>query len=96
MNIDIKHKTTLRLPVSLSGIVIPTEWDESGNHTAIALAADDEREYRINTENKKGKLLQQLLRMRVRIDGYLDPYAVDENSKAILVNSYQILENNQV
>lgn len=92
-NIEKKPNTPIRLPVTLEGIVIPTQWDDIGNHTAIALAADDEQEYRINTNNQKGQLLQNHIRTRVKIEGYLNLEAVDENRKVIWVDSFRILDN---
>jgi len=81
--------------VNLRGVIVPTDWDDIGNSTAVALAADDEQEYRISPENKTGRSLHQLLRMRVKIEGTVDSEAVDGHGKVILVNSYRILETPQ-
>jgi hypothetical protein len=76
------------------GVVIPAEWDEIGNNTAVALAADDEKEYRINENNAAGKHLRNVLYQRVRLQGFIDTGAAENQNKVITVESYQVLKNN--
>lgn len=51
----------------LKGIVIPCKWSE-GIITAIALACDDEREYKINN-NSKGEILKNHVNELVTVSG---------------------------
>lgn len=91
MDIDIKGNPATRSLVYLKGVIVPTDWDEAGNYTAVALAADDEQEYRISSYNQTGRSLHHLLRTCVKIEGYIDPEAVEGHKKVIFVNSYRIL-----
>jgi hypothetical protein len=91
MNSEINGNATVRPLVNLKGVIVPADWDEVGNYTAIALAADDEQEYRISPDNQAGKSLHGLLRARVKIEGYIDPEAVEGYKKVIFINSYRIL-----
>ena len=91
MDTDINCNPKTRPLVNLRGAIVPTDWDEFGNYTAIALAADDEQEYSISSDNKTGRALHGLLRARVKIEGTFDPEAVEDHKKVIFVNSYCIL-----
>ena len=83
-------------PVTLRGVIIPVEWDEDGNHSAIALAADDEGIYRISPGNRTGRMLTELLRRRVMIKGW----QVNEKEAAVpaifKVTAYRVLEDNRL
>jgi hypothetical protein len=81
--------------VNLIGVIVPTDWDEVGNYTAIALAADNEQEYHISSDNQTGKSLHRLLRARVKIEGCIDPEAAKGHKKVVYVKSYRILESAQ-
>ena len=81
--------------VTLKGIIIPVEWDKNGNPKAVALAADDEQEYRISPGNQKGRSLMQRLQCRVGITGTRQRVENTEHSNVIKVTEYQILEDNQ-
>jgi len=80
--------------MTLSGVIIPVEWDEYGNHSAIALAADDEGLYYISPGNCNGRTLAQLLRSRVMIEGR----PLDESGTAVhaivKVAAYRVMEDN--
>ena len=93
MNDEKMAHTSMRQSVDLKGVIVPTDWDEIGNFTAVALAADDETEYRISADNKIGRLLHQLLRTRVRIEGYLQTETSTGNRNLVIVNSYRILDD---
>ena len=91
MDTEIKGNTSVKPLVNLIGVIVPTDWDEVGNYTAVALAADDEQEYHISSDNQTGRSLNGLLRARVKIEGYIGPEAVEGHKKVIIVNSYRIL-----
>jgi hypothetical protein len=56
--------------VTLTGIVIPADWNDRQELIAAAIATADEREYRI-TANKKGKELLDCLQRQVEATGAL-------------------------
>ena len=57
--------------VTLTGIVIPADWNDQQEVVAAALATADEREYRI-AGNKKGKELLDALQQQVEVTGVLE------------------------
>ena len=81
--------------VILKGVIIPVEWDKDGAHRAVALAADDEQEYRISRGNKNGRSLFRLLQRRVGIKGSRKPHASPDKRNVITVTEYQVIEDNQ-
>ncbi|MBN2439523.1 MAG: hypothetical protein JXL20_13095 [Deltaproteobacteria bacterium] len=56
--------------VTLTGIVIPADWNDQQEVVAAALATADEKEYRI-AGNKKGKELLDALQRQVEVTGAL-------------------------
>jgi hypothetical protein len=73
--------------VTLTGIVIPAEWNDREGVIAAALATADEKEYRIST-TKKGKELLGALQREVEATGVLDR---DEKGRNVItVRSYII------
>lgn len=52
----------------IKGIVIPAAWDQNGNIISLAIAADDEQEYLIDTRHRITKLVS-LLRHEVVVTG---------------------------
>jgi len=57
--------------VTLTGIVIPADWNDNQEVVATALATADEKEYRI-TGNKKGEELLDALQRQVEVTGALE------------------------
>ena len=57
--------------VSLTGIVIPVDWNDRQELIATALATADEREYRI-VGNKRGKELLGYLQRQIEATGTLE------------------------
>lgn len=57
--------------VTLTGIVIPADWNDRQEVIAAALATADEKEYRI-CSTKKGKELLGALQREVEATGVLD------------------------
>ena len=88
--VDINvHKTA----ASFTGIVVPIEWDEDGTPISIALATEDEQEYRIVETDNKARALRKLLRKRVRIKGTVRA-PEDVRARAdIIVSSFKVLED---
>ena len=95
MNDEKVVNQSLKQAVDLKGVIVPTDWDEIGNFTAVALAADDEKEYRISADNKVGRQLHQMLRLRVKIEGHIHTDYSGGKMVVITVNSFQILDEIQ-
>lgn len=88
--LDIKVRKTSAF---FTGIVVPIEWDEAGNPLAIAIATEDEQEYRIADDGRQGRALRKLLRRRVRITGTLRESENGRARAAIMVTSFKVLED---
>ena len=56
---------------TLTGIIIPADWNDRQEVVALALATADEKEYRI-TGNKKGKDLLGVLQRQVEATGTVE------------------------
>lgn len=69
------------------GIVIPTDWDEKGNVSAIVIATHNEEEYLVEL-NQKGRELLALIREPIKVTGIL---RTDRNSKIIEVEEYHLI-----
>jgi len=67
-------------PATLTGIVIPADWNERHELIAVALATADEKEYRIGN-NRKGKELLGLLHRQVEVTG---PLTKDDSGREIV------------
>jgi hypothetical protein len=66
--------------VTLTGIVIPADWNDRQEVIAVALATADEKEYRI-CMTKKGKELLGALQREIEATGVLDR---DENGRTLI------------
>jgi hypothetical protein len=65
--------------VSISGIVIPTNWDEKGNVVCVAIATHEEEDYFVE-EYEQVARLKTFLRQEVEVSGVLRK----EGSKKII------------
>jgi hypothetical protein len=66
--------------ITLTGIVIPVEWDDDHGVIMAALATADEKEYRI-AGNRKGKELLACLQRQVEATGTLGE---DEEGRVVI------------
>ncbi len=72
---------------TLTGIVIPVDWNEDHEVIAVALAMPDEKEYRIGA-NRRGKELLRHLQRQVEVTGLLSE---DEKGRMVVtVRNYVI------
>jgi hypothetical protein len=72
---------------TLTGIVIPAEWNDDQEVAGVALATSDEKEYRVDS-NKKGRELLDYLQQQVEVTG---PLSKDEKGrKVITVKRYAV------
>jgi hypothetical protein len=74
--------------VTLTGIVIPADWNDRQELIAAALATADEKEYRI-AGNKKGKELLDCLQRQVEATGVL---ARDEKGRTVITIKHYIVK----
>jgi hypothetical protein len=74
--------------VTLTGIVIPADWNDHQELIAAALATADEREYRI-TSNNKGKELLDCLQRQVEATGALGR---DEKGRDLITVKHYIVK----
>jgi hypothetical protein len=65
---------------TLTGIVIPSDWNDDHEVVAAALATPDEKEYRIG-DNRKGKELLGHLQHQVEATGLLSE---DEKGRRVI------------
>ena len=65
---------------TLTGIVIPADWDDDQEVIAAALATADEKEYRIDL-NRKGRELLGHLQQQVEVTG---PLSEDEKGRKVI------------
>ena len=73
---------------TISGIVMPTEWDDYDDVTSVAIQTSDEKEYLVD-RNKKGKELLELIEEEVAATGVVRE---DGDSNYIIkVNEYSVL-----
>ena len=82
----MKKKKNLMMG-TLSGIVIPSSWDEENHVIAVSLFANDERKYLIENGTKFFKVMNK----QIRAEGF-----VKESRRAhrtIKIMKYELLEN---
>lgn len=57
--------------ISLKGILIPSNWDEKGNITALKIATTNEKEYIISNQDV-GDMIASYLRKEITVTGILE------------------------
>ena len=73
---------------TMTGIVIPADWNDDHEVVAAALATPDEREYRIGG-NRKGRELLSHLQHQVEVTG---PLSEDEKGRRVITVSRYIVK----
>ncbi len=72
---------------TLTGILIPADWNDDQEVVAVALATPDEKEYRIDA-NRKGRELLDYLQHQVEVTG---PLSEDEKGRRVItVRRYSV------
>lgn len=77
--------------VRLEGVVIPAEWDATGNVIGAALSAWDEIDYRVENDDMGLQLLKHL-HEEVEISGEIKG---EQNAKRVKVNDFMRRRRNQ-
>jgi hypothetical protein len=70
--------------VRVRGLIIPANWDDKGDVTAITISTYEEEEYLIDN-NEKGEQLLSLLRREVEVSGLMRK---EEGNKKIKVEEF--------
>lgn len=79
-----------REDVTVTGIVIGSDWDEHGNLTVVSISTNDERELIIDTRRKKGRELRKCLRRKVQVTGRV--VRNSEDREMISVSDFEVFE----
>ena len=84
-----KHKKAAP-PPPITGIILPSRWNEQGKPARIAIHTDDQKEYQIDFSGA-GKELLNLTYKKVAVQGKLREQL---NGRAILsVRQYQVIND---
>lgn len=83
MRIDKRYKKTSASP-PITGIILPSKWNEEGKPSRIAIHTDDRREYQIDFSGA-GKDLLNLTYKKVAVQGKLREQL---NGRAIICDRY--------
>jgi hypothetical protein len=76
--------------ITVTGIVIGSDWDEHGNLTVVSISTNDEQELIIDARRKKGRELQKCLRRKVQVTGRMVRDADDR--EMIRVSDFKVSE----
>jgi 5S rRNA maturation endonuclease (ribonuclease M5) len=74
---------------TVRGVVIPVDWDESGNAISVAISSDDENEYHVK-EDETGKQLLGLTQEEVEVSGVVRE---KEDKRLISVREYNVIKD---
>jgi hypothetical protein len=75
---------------TISGIVVPSQWDETGNIIGLAIHSFNEMEYLVERRNT-GKNLNRLLHKKVQVVGQVKERL--DGKKTIRIQEYKLMEN---
>ena len=73
---------------TITGLIIPANWDRDGNVTGVAISTHDEDEYLVQ-ERAKGAEMLRLVRREVEVTGWAE---LDQGKKTITVKDYRLLQ----
>ena len=76
---------------TISGIIIPGDWDENGKVIGIVIETTDEEKYLVY-QNNKGKELLELTQYKVDATGTVT--ADEHGDMTIKVNRYNLIRGN--
>jgi hypothetical protein len=71
---------------TVTGVIIPSDWDRDGRVTVVAISTHDEDEYLVR-RRAKGTELVRLLGKEVEVTGWT---ALDQGKKTLLVKDYRL------
>ena len=85
-----KHKKKASGPPPITGIILPSRWNEKGKPARIAIHTDDQHEYEIDFSGA-GKELLNLAYKKVVVQGKLRQQLSGRES--LSVRQYQVIED---
>ena len=71
---------------TITGVIIPAEWDRDGNITGVAISTHDEDEYLV-LKHAQGSDLLRWVRKEVEVTGWAE---LDRGKKTITVKHYRL------
>jgi len=83
-------KSTRNFKRTVTGIIIPQQWDDNGNVTGVSIQAFDENEYIVRAY-KRGKELRDFINRKVKVNGKV--FERLDGKELIQVNQFEILEH---
>lgn len=75
--------------VKVKGIIIPTDWNTSGDAVKVSVFTNDEKEYVVEN-TKTGRELLHFLRQKVMISGHLSER---DGKRTIRVEEFSVSKN---
>lgn len=75
--------------ITAIGVVIPVEWDDSGNPTAYAFSTYEENEYLIDMQTDLGKEIAAIEKQKISVTGTLGRMV--KNRRSISITRYEKL-----
>lgn len=76
-----------QMRATLSGVIIPSSWDEENQVVAVSLAANDEREYLI----ENGAKFLKILNKQIRAEGLVKKSR--RAHRTVKIMKYELLDN---
>jgi len=86
--LKVSHSLSFR-KMTVRGILLPSEWDESGAVIALTLFTFDEDEYKVEQTETKRELLD-VLRHELLVEGY---FRWEQDEKMIRITEFCLLAN---
>lgn len=77
--------------ITVTGIVIGSDWDENGNPTVVSISTNDEKELIIDAREKKGRELQKFLRRKMQVTGRI--VRTSDDREMIAVSDFKVFED---
>jgi hypothetical protein len=71
---------------TITGVIIPVEWDRHGTITGVSISAFDEQEYLVQKQVKGAELIQHV-RQDAEVVGWVE---VEQGRKKITVKDYRL------
>ena len=84
---SIRVKSPDQSLIKIDGLITPSNWDDGGNVTALALSTFDEDEYVIE-KGRKGDQLYSFIRKKVEVRGIVKEI---DGIKRIKIKDYRII-----
>ena len=75
---------------TITGILIPQQWDDNGNVIGVSIQAFDESEYIIKTY-KRGKKLLDFINQKVKVTGKV--FEGEDGKLLVEVNRFEVIES---